>query len=192
MASNEEFFAGDFLRLELSMFEKIISGGQTGVDRAALDIAIDLDLPYGGWCPKGRIDEIGIIPEKYNRLIEVVTVFDNNQDNYNTRTQLNIRDSDGTLIIVPTFPLPKEITDGTVLTIEEVCTQNKPYLLISLTNSVEDNLSRCLAWLKEHGIDTLNVAGPRESSSQGIYKDSYNFLYHLVFALVSVNTHGIK
>ena len=174
------------------MFEKIISGGQTGVDRAALDIAIDLTIPYGGWCPKGRIDEVGVIPEKYNELIEITLAVNNNQDNYNTRTKLNIRDSDGTLIIVPTLPLPKEITDGTILTIEEVSNQNKPYLLIELTNSVEDNVSQCLDWGEKHGIYTLNIAGPRESSCNGIYKDSYNFLYNLVVTLMSVNTLSIK
>lgn len=169
------------------MLEKIVSGGQTGVDRAALDAAIDLNIAFGGWCPKGRIDEIGIIPKKYDQLVEISIDVSSDKENYDARTKLNIQDSDGTLIFVPTLPLPEKITDGTVLTINEVSRQSKPYLLISLSSSDEDNLSKCIEWIKEYDIRTLNVAGPRESSSEGIYKESYNFLLSLLPELLSIN-----
>ena len=176
------------------MLEKIVSGGQTGVDRAALDAAIDLNIAFGGWCPKGRIDELGIIPKRYDQLVEISIDVGSDKENYDTRTKLNIHDSDGTLIFVPTLPVPEKITDGTVLTINEVSRQKKPYLLIGLSFSDEDNLSKCIEcieWIKEHDIRTLNVAGPRESSSEGIYKESYNFLLGLLPELLSINKLGM-
>jgi len=175
-----------------NMLEKIVSGGQTGVDRAALDAAMDLNIAFGGWCPKGRIDELGIIPERYDQLVEISIDVTSDKENYDTRTKLNIHDSDGTMIFVPILPLPEKITDGTVLTINEVSRQKKPYLLISLLSSSEDNLSKCIEWVKEHDIRTLNVAGPRESSSEGIYKSSYNFLLSLLPELLSINNLCLK
>ena len=89
---------------------KIISGGQTGGDRAALDAAIEMKIPYGGWCPKGRLAELGTtIPTKY--ILQETT-----SATFEERTKLNIRDSDGTLILVPETPI--KVTDGTILTIE--------------------------------------------------------------------------
>jgi hypothetical protein len=98
------------------MLQKIISGAQTGVDRAALDAAISLDIEYSGWCPKGRLDETGKIPEKYSNIKEISGEFENDQQNYNARTRKNIEDSDATLVIAPEIPLLKEIKDGTLLT----------------------------------------------------------------------------
>lgn len=155
------------------MLEKIISGGQTGVDRAALDVAINNNITVGGWCPQGRIDELGKIPEKYNQLKEISGLFPNDKENYDARTKKNITDSDGTLIIVPELPLPSTIKDGTLLTIEEAARQQKPYVLISLS---EDNIGKCLEWLKENEIRTLNIAGPRESTCPGIYEACSSFL----------------
>lgn len=92
------------------MLKKIISGGQTGVDRAALDAAILLKIPHGGWCPKGRLSEVGKIPDKY--LLK-----ETESSDYSERTKLNIHDSDGTLIFVPSTPI--KVTDGTLLTIQK-------------------------------------------------------------------------
>lgn len=104
---------------------KIISGGQTGVDRAALDVAIEMKIPYGGWCPKGRLAELGTtIPTKY--ILQETT-----SAKFEERTKLNIRDSDGTLILVPETPI--KVTDGTILTIEEVKFVHKPFLIIDLS-----------------------------------------------------------
>lgn len=150
----------------------IISGGQTGADRAALDAAIELNIPYGGWCPKGRIDEKGIIPEKYRNLTPISGEFQTEQENYDTRTKPNIRDSDGTLILVPELPLPPKIKDGTLLTIKEVERQNKPHLTIDLSESMEKKINAIVSWVEKHHIQILNVAGPRETSSPGIYQDS--------------------
>ncbi|MFJ1268173.1 putative molybdenum carrier protein [Legionella lytica] len=151
------------------MLEKIVSGGQTGVDRAALDVAYNSHLVFGGWCPKGRIDELGIIPNKYGQLVEHQIDISTDKENYDARTKLNIRDSDGTLIILPTLPLPEKIKDGTLLTIKSVASQKKPYLIINLSFSIEENK-----------IHILNIAGPRESSCEGIYEASYAFLSKLL------------
>lgn len=105
------------------MIEQIVSGGQTGVDQAALLIAKELGIPIGGWCPKGGFDENQqCVSGKYS-LREAST------ENPDERTRLNIDDSDGTLIIVPSLPMPDHITDGTNLTISYAEEQNKLYIL---------------------------------------------------------------
>lgn len=152
------------------VIQKIISGGQTGVDRAALDVAIELKIPHGGWCPKGRLAELGIIIPKKYLLKETKT------NNFEERTKLNIRDSDGTLILVPKTPV--SITDGTVLTIEEVKTKNKPYLIIDLSAKTPNKT--ILKWLSNNNIKVLNIAGPRESQSPGIYAKSLKFLKQII------------
>ncbi|CAM2819884.1 putative molybdenum carrier protein [Legionella worsleiensis] len=167
----------------MNRLKKIISGGQTGVDRAALDVAINQNIPYGGWCPKGRIDELGIIPLHYDQLKEIDVAVGCEQENYDTRTQFNIHDADGTLIIIPDKTILDKITDGTVVTINEVFRQKKPHYLLSLSLSHQENTSECMKWIKQHNIKILNVAGLRESSSKGIYEKSYRFLNHLVLKL---------
>lgn len=137
---------------------KIISGGQTGVDRAALDAAIACRVPHGGWCPKGRLAEDGPIPLKY-RLRQMRTA------GYSARTRANVRDSDATLILT-SGPL----TGGTLLTAQTAAELNKPLLLIDLARE-PDPLPRIRRWLarvaKSAPIE-LNVAGPRESQ-RGLY-----------------------
>ena len=165
------------------MIEKIISGGQTGVDRAALDVAINLSICYGGWCPKGRIDEAGIIPIKYNALIEISGEFIDEKENYNARTKLNIMDSDGTLIIVPSLPVPDNIQDGTVLTIAEAKERKKPFIIIGLNELADDHISKCVEWIHENDIKILNFAGPRESVCSGVYDSAFLFLMNLIPAI---------
>lgn len=109
------------------MIKEIISGGQTGVDQAALDAAIELKISYSGKCPKGRIDENGVIPKRFSELKEIDGEFKTEKENYDARTKKNIEESDATLIIVPEIPLPSSIKDGTLLTIDEVKKQGKPY-----------------------------------------------------------------
>ena len=156
---------------------KIVSGGQTGVDQAALDAAIALEIPHGGWCPKGRRAELDkTIPEKYN-------LKETDSDQFEVRTKLNIKDSDGTLIIVPKLPI--EITDGTILTLQEVKQKNKPHLIIDQCNPIDrENI---LKWVNNNHIKVLNVAGPRESQSPGIYKKSFVLLKN-VFSILLKNT----
>ncbi len=151
------------------MIEKIISGGQTGVDRAALDIAIDLGIPHGGWCPKDRLSEAGAIPNQYS-LQETASM------DYSERTKLNIRDSDGTLVVVPTFPL--QVTDGTALTLQELQEKNKPFFIVDISKGF--NLDQFNSWVQQNNIKILNVAGPRESQSPGIYKKSTELLPKLL------------
>lgn len=148
---------------------KIISGGQTGVDRAALDAAIALGIPHGGWCPKGRRAELEtVIPEKYN-------LKETDSREFEERTKLNIRDSDGTLILVLETPI--KVTDGTILTIETVQESNKPYVIIDLSKETE--LEKLLTWVNDNNIKILNVAGPRESQAPGVYLSSFILLKNI-------------
>lgn len=148
--------------------EKIISGGQAGVDRAALDVAISLNIPHGGWCPKGRIAEDGIIPHLYQ-------LRETSSSDYSERTIWNVRDSDGTLIITPGKP-----KGGTAFTIEVAKRLKKPCLVLDL--SAEVKTERVADWIRENDIHTLNIAGPRASQNNDIYQLAYT-------ALLSVLIH---
>lgn len=156
------------------MLLKVVSGGQTGVDRAALDVAIKLNIEHGGWCPKGRLAELGTTIPKYYLLKETFT------SEFSERTKLNIRDSDGTLILVPSLPLT--VTDGTLLTIDEVQGKNKPFMIIDLSKP-HDN-QQILNWVKENNINVLNIGGPRESQSPGIYEKGTTVLENLLAYLL--------
>lgn len=152
------------------LVKKIISGGQIGADSAALDFAIEHDIPHGGWCPKGRLAELGgIIPEKY-LLTETQT------SEFSERTKLNIQDSNGTLIFVPELPL--NVMDGTILTIKEVKDKGKPHFIVNLSIQDPENksFSKLYSWIQDNKIDVLNIAGPRESQSPGIYESCYRYL----------------
>lgn len=155
---------------------KIVSGGQTGVDRAALDIAIKLNIPHGGWCPRNRLSEDGVIPAKY-QLAETKS------SEYSERTKLNIQDSDGTLIIVPKIDI--KITDGTILTIQEAQYTGKPHLIVNISEQI-DTLS-IIRWTNENNINILNIAGPRESQCPGIYVKSCKVIEHIIKAVISYN-----
>lgn len=114
---------------------EIVSGGQTGVDRAALDIAIEIGIVHGGWCPYERKAEDGVIPAKYNlREAPKPTLEESVYADaiYKKRTELNARDSDGTLIIVKDAPI-----GGTFYTIEMVEKHKKPYLIFNLVDDHE-------------------------------------------------------
>ncbi|MBA2711683.1 MAG: putative molybdenum carrier protein [Tatlockia sp.] len=155
------------------MIKKILSGGQTGVDQAALLIAQKTGITIGGWCPKGGCDENGkSILIKYSNLKETKTA------NPKERTKLNIHDSDGTLVIVPNWPLEK-IKDGTVLTIDHAKNLNKPCLIISLNDQKEADYL-FIKWIEDNNIEILNIAGPRESNSPGIFKLSCELLLSLL------------
>ncbi len=157
------------------MIEQIVSGGQTGVDQAALLIAEELKIPIGGWCPKGGLDENGVcIFDTYSWLKEAIT------SDPDERTKLNIRDSDGTLIVVPCLPLPEKIQDGTRLTIADAERQRKPFLIIKLTDR-EHAVDEIRDWISRESIHVLNIAGPRESNSPGIHSQACN-LFRELFA----------
>ncbi len=128
---------------------QIISGGQTGVDRAALDVARELGIPCGGWSPKGRRAENGAIPDWYP-LREMPS------SRYSPRTAKNVREATGTLIL--TWGQP---TGGTALTVKLARKERKPFLLVDLARGGDPETVR--VWLRKNEIKILNVAGPRES-----------------------------
>lgn len=145
--------------------EKLVSGGQTGVDRAALDVALALGLPCGGWCPRGRRAEDGVIPDRYP-LTETPT------RDYPQRTEWNVRDSDGTLILKH-----GRMDRGTALTLRLAERLGRPCLVVDLAAA---NASDVCDWLREHGIKVLNVAGPRGSRSPEIQDGAVEFLRELL------------
>jgi Circularly permutated YpsA SLOG family len=136
----------------------VVSGGQTGVDRAAWDAAIELGLPTGGWVPKGRLAEDGTIDARYGGLREA------DSTDPAVRTRLNVRDSDATLII-SRGPL----TGGSMLTFREAMRLGRPVFHLDLADdSSADAVTRVRAWLQSVRPETLNVAGPRASGDPGI------------------------
>lgn len=140
------------------MLVKIVSGGQTGSDRAALDFAIAAGIPHGGWCPKGRLAIDGPLDPKY-QLTETKS------SGYSQRTRLNVQDSDGTLIFNS-----GALSGGTSLTVKTAQDAAKPYLVIQVDQLEQEQITRTIqSWLKAQSIRVLNVAGPREEKRPGIY-----------------------
>lgn len=147
------------------MLQKIVSGGQTGVDRAALDVGLLLGIPIGGWCPKGRLAYDGPISEKYP-LKETPTA------DYLQRTEWNVRDSDATLIITWGEP-----TGGTGFTKTCAVKLKKPFLVINLQKlSQPQAVDEIHSWFNRTPITTLNIAGPRESEAKNIYNHAHALL----------------
>lgn len=144
----------------IKMLKKIISGGQTGADRAALDVAIKFNIEHGGWIPKGRRAEDGPLPMKY-QLREMDTT------DYRERTKQNIMDSHGTLILSH-----GNLTGGSRLTKTFAKVINRPNCHIDLLDTEEFEASIILkSFIMENQIQILNVAGPRLSHNPWIYKD---------------------
>lgn len=141
---------------------KIISGGQTGVDRAALDVARARGLDHGGWCPRGRRAEDGRIDRAY-RLTETDTAV------YAERTKRNVLEGDGTLILCHGRP-----SGGTELTVQLAAAHGRPCRVVDLDEP--DELAEVRQWLRSSRIAVLNVAGPRESTSPGIYDEAVGYL----------------
>lgn len=134
--------------------QMIISGGQTGVDRAALDFALEKKIVCGGWCPLGRRAEDGRIPEKY-------PLKQASSELYQHRTRLNVRDSDATLIITD-----GSRSRGTMLTGKCARQYCKPLYIIG--SSSKESIEGLLKWLEKYGPRVLNIAGPRGSEGSGI------------------------
>lgn len=139
------------------MLKQIISGGQTGADRAALDAALEKNFPRGGWCPAGRIAEDGVIPLSY-------PLKETRGSDYEERTEKNVRDSGGTLILTDGAP-----TGGTALTAEFARKHGKPCLVIDVDMEDAECIPRIISWLLKEKIEILNVAGPRASKNPRIY-----------------------
>ncbi|MHC4177623.1 MAG: putative molybdenum carrier protein [Planctomycetota bacterium] len=141
---------------------KIISGGQTGVDRGALDAAIALGIPHGGWCPLGRLAEDGRIPDRYE-------LRETESPEYSVRTERNVIDSDATLILCRGRP-----SGGTELTLRLAERHGRPHLVLDLDQAAQPEQLR--RWLQQQRVKVLNVAGPRESQSPGIAAEASQFV----------------
>ncbi len=142
----------------------IVSGGQTGVDRAALDVARALGLSCGGWCPRGRRAEDGPIAEHY-------PMRETADADYGERTRLNVRDSDGTLVLTRGPP-----SGGTAATIAVARDLERPVLVIDLAEPGPRAAEHVRTWIAQQSTAVLNVAGPRESTLPGIYAEAARFL----------------
>ena len=149
------------------MLVTVYSGGQTGVDRAALDVAIELGLPYGGWIPKGRLAEDGTIPAAYDSLRETDSV------DYAVRTKRNVRDTDATLLL--TFGPPY---GGTLFTRDVAAKLGRPMMELDLASvNIDDSTPKIREWLRTLGAQVrVNVAGPRASQAPDAYERARELL----------------
>lgn len=145
--------------------ERIISGGQTGVDRAGLEAAIALGLGHGGWCPRGRLAEDGSVPSRYE-LVE------NDSPEYKVRTIQNVEESDATLILHA-----RPLSGGTLLTKRVAARRGKPCGCFLVAAESAAAIGR---WLDEVRPAVLNVAGPRESSDPGIQQRATELLVQVL------------
>jgi len=156
--------------------QKIISGGQTGVDQAALRAAIASGIPIDGWCPPGHICEDGIIPEEFP-LKE--TPFEKSEEApdlpRSLRTEWNVRDSDGILILTKSIA---SLDPGTNFARQCCLHYNNPYTIEDPSDPL--SLARSRKWIEANSIAVLNVAGPSEKTEPGIGQLVYIFLMHLL------------
>jgi len=152
---------------------KIISGGQTGVDRAALDAALAANLPCGGWCPADRKAEDGPIPDRYPMSLMA-------NSGYRERTLKNVQVSDGTAIL-----FNQSLSGGTKLTRDMCIREKKPFIVLDATQiTVERAVKAVLRFIGEHEISTLNVAGPRLSG----WADGYQFALAVIGGVIRGGT----
>jgi hypothetical protein len=160
---------------------KIISGGQTGVDCAALDVALKNGIDCGGWCPTGRVDEIGRIPDRYP-LKEL------DHGGFTERTLQNVRDSDGTVIIYSS-----KLSGGTEQTARFCAEEQRPHKLIDGSKISTEKAARSIADLvRKHKLDILNVAGPRQSEWPEGYDYAFRALEIFVNSITSKSTSRNK
>ncbi|MGZ8982772.1 MAG: putative molybdenum carrier protein [Methylotenera sp.] len=154
----QPFFEYSLIRDSILVIKKIISGGQTGVDRAALDWAISHGIAHGGWCSQGRLAEDGVLDNQY-QLVEI------EHGSYRQRTKRNVLDSDGTLILNM-----GDLDGGTLATFKFAQQLNKPIYVVQVDDNVESEAETVMLWLQVNNIATLNVAGPRESKRPNVMR----------------------
>ena len=153
---------------------KIWSGGQTGVDRAALDCALALGIPHGGWCPQGRIAADGVLDARY--LLQ-----ETRSSGYRQRTKLNVQDTDATMLINV-----GPVTGGSLQTIRFAASLKRPYLVIQVDQgSMTDLAEAAVQWLQSHRFSRVNFAGPSEARCPGIYAQSVELLMMILPTLSS-------
>jgi hypothetical protein len=150
---------------------KIISGGQTGVDRAALDVALKHGTDCGGWCPAGRLDEFGRIPDKYPvQELEV--------GGFAERTWQNVKDSDGTVVIYP-----GKLYGGTEQTVRFCVKLKRPHELLDASKLATKDAAKLMAeFVRNNKISVLNVAGPRQSE----WPEGYDYASHVIGAFLEL------
>jgi hypothetical protein len=153
---------------------KIISGGQTGVDRAALDVALKHGIECGGWCPAGRSDEFGRIPDEYP--VQELAV-----GGFRERTLQNVKDSDGTVIVYP-----GKLDGGTEQTVRFSVELQRPHQIIDASKvSAQDAAKLIAGFVRKHKIDILNVAGPRQSE----WAQGYDYTFGTLDIFLALCSH---
>lgn len=154
---------------------RIISGGQTGVDRGALDAALAAGAPCGGWCPAGRLDENGIIPSHYP-LSELP------RGGYFARTIRNLQEAGGTLILY--FG---ELEGGTAETLVRCLKHHRPFCLVDAAEVETGRIvQKAAGFVRSHRLESLNVAGPRASKHPEAYACAFTVVTNLIAALRAV------
>lgn len=149
--------------------KKIISGGQTGADRAAFDFALENNIEIGGFVPKNRLAEDGEISPKYKNLLETET------EDYSERTELNVKNADATLILSH-----KKLAGGSLLTKKFAEKYQKPFLHIDFSKMATENAAqKAKEWLDSFDCEKLNLAGSRHSEDAEIYSKTRDFLNDL-------------
>ena len=156
---------------------RIISGGQTGVDRAALDVAVELSIAYGGWCPPGGWAED--LPQPPGLLAHYQNLHETPDRRPSQRTEWNVRDSDATMILFTSRGMG--CSAGTVFTQEQAQHYCKPAIALDISDYSSSDLA--VIWLATLNPKmALNIAGPRESEAPGIYAASRYFIADLLCA----------
>jgi hypothetical protein len=155
----------------MQRLRKVVAGGQTGVDQAALRAARDCGLEIGGWCPPGRVCESGVIPSEFPLKETPVDRSPNAPEiPRSQRTEWNVRDSDGTIAIVT----GEGVDPGTEWTIECAKRDQRPLLVCDVDDpNAQEKIDE---WLAVNRIATLNVAGPSEATFPGIGANAYQLL----------------
>jgi hypothetical protein len=154
---------------------KIVSGGQTGVDRGALDVALNHGIECGGWCPAGRLDESGKIPDRY-------PVQELPGAGFTERTFQNVKDSDGTVVIYP-----GELRGGTEQTVRFCVELRRPHQLIDASQVASENAAQLIdRFVRDSLIGILNVAGPRHSE----WTEGYDYVSHVLEIFVALRRTG--
>jgi predicted Rossmann fold nucleotide-binding protein DprA/Smf involved in DNA uptake len=155
--------------MKFKKVKTIVSGGQTGADRAAFDFALENQIAISGFMPKGRRAEDGKIGEKYPNLTETLT------RNYAERTELNVQNSDATLIVSH-----GELTKGSLMTKRFATKHQKPFLHINfLESNIKESANKVRKWLNSINCKKLNIAGSRASTDAAIYERTRDFLAEL-------------
>jgi len=161
------------------LIRKIISGGQTGVDQAALKVAVAAGIEIGGWCPPNRECETGKIPAEFPLVPTDKTRSDSAPDvPRSLRTELNVRDSDATCIISSSNLV--SVDKGTEWTARCATRFGKPLLSVDAYDDAAGE--KITEWIKEHGIETLNVSGPSENTAPGIGAQTYDVISRIAFS----------